>query len=70
MIRDAGYVTSTLIECCILSGGKRTLKLPPELAYGIRGAGCKGGELSTTFRIMHVLRYRTNANPPQIEQIN
>ncbi|KAG6639528.1 hypothetical protein I3843_10G102300 [Carya illinoinensis] len=27
----------------MLPGGKRTLKLPPELAYGIRGAGCKGG---------------------------
>lgn len=27
----------------MLSGGKRTLKLPPELAYGVRGAGCKGG---------------------------
>ncbi|RWW69769.1 hypothetical protein BHE74_00022594, partial [Ensete ventricosum] len=23
--------------------GKRTLKLPPELGYGMRGAGCRGG---------------------------
>lgn len=27
----------------MLTGGKRTLKLPPELGYGMRGAGCKGG---------------------------
>ncbi|RWR93348.1 peptidyl-prolyl cis-trans isomerase FKBP13, chloroplastic-like protein isoform X1 [Cinnamomum micranthum f. kanehirae] len=27
----------------MLAGGKRTLKLPPQLGYGLRGAGCKGG---------------------------
>ncbi|KAF6135173.1 hypothetical protein GIB67_035244 [Kingdonia uniflora] len=27
----------------MLAGGKRTLKLPPEFGYGMRGAGCKGG---------------------------
>lgn len=25
------------------SGGKRILRLPPELGYGMRGAGCRGG---------------------------
>ncbi|KAF4380213.1 hypothetical protein G4B88_001364 [Cannabis sativa] len=27
----------------MLAGGKRVLKLPPELGYGVRGAGCRGG---------------------------
>ncbi|XP_058198160.1 peptidyl-prolyl cis-trans isomerase FKBP13, chloroplastic isoform X1 [Rhododendron vialii] len=27
----------------MLAGGKRSLKLPPELGYGIRGVGCRGG---------------------------
>lgn len=28
----------------VSSGGKRTLKLPPALAYGEKGAGCRGWE--------------------------
>ncbi|KAF7801320.1 peptidyl-prolyl cis-trans isomerase FKBP13, chloroplastic [Senna tora] len=31
----------------MLAGGKRILKLPPQLAYGARGAGCRGGKYSS-----------------------
>ncbi|KAK7319214.1 hypothetical protein RJT34_03932 [Clitoria ternatea] len=33
----------------MLAGGKRTLKLPPGLGYGSRGAGCRGGKYSFLF---------------------
>ena len=29
----------------ICEGGKRVLKLPPQLGYGARGAGCRGGRM-------------------------
>ncbi|XP_022764576.1 peptidyl-prolyl cis-trans isomerase FKBP13, chloroplastic isoform X1 [Durio zibethinus] len=45
----------------MLAGGKRTLRLPPELGYGVRGAGCKGGKQlqcssSSAFFELHRLR--------------
>lgn len=33
-----------LIDQIFKIGGKRTLKLPSQLGYGMRGAGCKGGK--------------------------
>ncbi|KAL5978741.1 hypothetical protein ACLOJK_029858 [Asimina triloba] len=39
----------------MLAGGKRTLKLPPELGYGTRGVGCKGGNFSFSSPQMNIL---------------
>jgi hypothetical protein len=39
--REMVKLNGNVVEC---SGGKRSLRLPPELAYGARGAGCRGWE--------------------------
>ncbi|XP_023544800.1 peptidyl-prolyl cis-trans isomerase FKBP13, chloroplastic isoform X2 [Cucurbita pepo subsp. pepo] len=42
----------------MLPGGKRVLKLPPQLGYGARGAGCRGGRMK--FLVVFMVVYHSS----------
>ncbi|XP_022925593.1 peptidyl-prolyl cis-trans isomerase FKBP13, chloroplastic isoform X1 [Cucurbita pepo subsp. pepo] len=44
----------------MLPGGKRVLKLPPQLGYGARGAGCRGGRMKFLVVFMYWVVYHSS----------